>query len=376
MPDMLMVENGRLMPIEVKDHSYVTPLDKLEIAFYWRLLEPIQKGRRDRGRKGYVVLRGGVREEVLLNNGDVENLNRLISEVRRTKLKGSQPRLVPECEKCVFKAEHLPLIRRARDVSLVYEIGPQRRQHLEELGITTISQLAEADTNKLFTQWRRSDRKSPGPTQLREMQAHAKALSTNEPQIVGRSPVPELGRALFFDLEYFPDQIFVAGVLVVEDDTEIALHQEFADSSTDERALLTSLTDLLTSFATHNIVTWNGSGADMPALSSAWLRLRLPKDVLRDMRQRHVDLFHIVKRNFRLPIVNLGLKEVAAYYGFERAHADESSLLIPIKYSEFLDTGKPALKKEILDHNADDLRSLLLTWSRLQNLSVTPHDTS
>ena len=371
---MLMVENGRLMPVEVKNHSSVTPLDIIELAFYWRLLEPIQKGRRSRGRKGYVVLSSGERLETLLYNEDVDDLNQLITKVRRTKLEGSQPKLVPECDHCVFKDEHLPLIYRAGDVSLVYEIGPQRREHLEELGITTISQLAEAETNKVLTRWRQSGKFAPGLDQLRTMQAHAKALLTYEPQVVGHKGVPKLSKALILDLEYeagYPRQIFVAGVLVVEDGKEVALHQGFADSLRDEGSLLTSLADLLKTYSTHSVVTWYGSGADMPVLKEAWARRRLSKKVFRDMEQRHVDLFAIVKKNFRLPISGLGLKDVASYFGYERAHAEMSSLLIPYKYSEFLATGQLTLKQEILDHNADDLRSLLLAWSRLRDLPVS-----
>ena len=368
MPDMLSVENGRLVPVEIKNHSYVTRLDKIELAFYWRLLEPIQKGRRGRDRKGYVVLNSGERREVPLNNEDVDELNQLISEVRRTKLKGAQPRLVKECDLCVFRDEHLPLIYGAGDVSLVYDVGPARHDRLEELGITTISQLAEADTDKLLARWRQSRKGAASSDQIQNMQAHAKALLTNEPQIVGRNPMPELGKAILLDLEYLPDRIFVVGALVVEDGKEIALHQEFADISKDERALLTSLTDLLKSCTTHKIVTYGGSAADMPALEKAWSRLRLPEDGLGDMCQRHIDLYYTVRDNFRLPTSSLGLKDVASHFGFERAHDNVSSFFIPMKYNEFLATNNQILKQEILDHNADDVRSLLHTWSRLRDL--------
>ena len=311
--------------------------------------------------------------EVLLDNADVEELNQLITEVRRTKLEGCQPKLVQECEHCVFKDEHLPLIYKAGDVSLVYEIGPQRQKHLEELGITTISQLAEAGTNQLLARWRQGGKRSPGLDQLRMMQAHAKALLTNEPQVVGRNYIPEIGKALILDLEYFagkPRQIFVAGVLVVEEGKEVTLHQGFADSLEDERSLLTTFADLLKTYSTHSVVTWYGSGADIPVLEEAWARQRLSEGVFGDMEQRHVDLFTIVKEIFRLPILGLGLKDVASYFGYVRAHAEASSFLIPIKYSELLATGEPTLKQEILDHNADDLRSLLLEWSRLRDLPV------
>ena len=54
--DMVIVKNGRLIPVEVKSRRQLQQSDELELAFYWRLLEPIQKGRRDRNREGYVWL--------------------------------------------------------------------------------------------------------------------------------------------------------------------------------------------------------------------------------------------------------------------------------------------------------------------------------
>ena len=369
MPDMLVVEDGAVVPIEVKNHSQVKPTDWIELAFYWRLLEPVQKGRVGQP-KGYVTLSNRHRIPLGLYDGHFVEVDQLIHQVRRTKLDGAHPKLVEECDYCVFRDDHLPLIHRAQDVSLVSQVGPRRRGFLGELGVDTISQLAEADSEELHGKWQENGRPDPGLTQLREMQAHARALLTNKPQIIGSGAVPELGNSLLLDLEYFHDLVFVAGVLVVESGKEFALYQEVADSPQDERGTLTSLRELFESFRTYRIVTWNGKGADMPILAKAWSRLGLSQGDLEDMRQRHVDLFHIASRVLRLPIASLGLKEVATYFGYERTDPDADSLLIPSKYLEFLETGDSTLKQEILDHNADDLRSLLLVWNSLRNLYV------
>ena len=39
-PDGIDTQNGAMLPVEIKSHKDVHPYDKLELAFYWLLLEP------------------------------------------------------------------------------------------------------------------------------------------------------------------------------------------------------------------------------------------------------------------------------------------------------------------------------------------------
>ena len=43
-PDGIEIASGSWAPVEVKHHSRVTPLDRLELAFYWLLLDPQRGG--------------------------------------------------------------------------------------------------------------------------------------------------------------------------------------------------------------------------------------------------------------------------------------------------------------------------------------------
>ena len=344
--DMMMVEGKRLIPVEAKNHTRFTSLDETELAFYWRLLEPIQWGRRDRNRKGYVKLNSGDMEEVALTKDDFIHLNDMIERVRTAKRWEPRLRPVRECDYCVFKDAHLPQIYKARDVKLISGVGPARRRHLEQLGINTVEQLAEADTSELSDKLSQVSRRVPNTVELRRMQAHAKVFVTNQPQVIGRRPIPELSKALLLDLEYFPEhprQVFVAGVLVVEAGDEADIHIEFADSADDEGVVLTSLTALLENFPKHSVITWNGSMADIPALRDAWSRLGLSKGSFRDIEERHIDLLPIARSNIRLPIRGFGLKNVSSYFGFERAHPDIHSMFIPMKYVEYLRTNQQGL---------------------------------
>ena len=66
--------------------------------------------------------------------------------------------------------------------------------------------------------------------------------------------------------------------------------------------------------------------------------------------------------------LGFGLKDISAYFGFIRTDPEMSSFEVPRKYDEYLNNREEALKQQILDHNADDLRSLLFVWQGLRRV--------
>ena len=276
-PDVVSVEKGQLIPIEIKSHRELRPSDELELAFYYRLLSPAQAGDKRR-RKGYVWLSTGERRMVPLGRPLFEQLDRLVADVRTAKNDGTDPARVQECYSCRLREEHFQVINKLGDVSLIYDIGSQRRERLRQLGMNNVSDLAAADIVDLHSRWRRIDRYTPSLKQLRNMQAHGEAWLTGRPQVVGTDPVPDNKRALILDLEYetwLGRYAFVVGVLAVEDGKETALYQEFAESVADEKRIMTKLAKLLKAFPDHKVAAWNGTAADLVEIDNAWRRLGL-----------------------------------------------------------------------------------------------------
>ena len=281
--DMVSVENERLIPIEIKSHGQLQASDELELAFYWRLLEPIQKGRRDSHREGYVWLSTGELRKVHLYKSHFEQLDAQIAKVRLIKVEGTQPRMVPECNFCVLRDEHFRIIHSLGDVSLIYDIAGQRSKRLEDLGIQNISDLAAVDVTDLHKKWRQIDRYAPSTKQLKEMQAHAYALLEDKVQVVGEDAIPDMKRAIILDLEYetWPRrQILLVGAIIIEDGKETALHQAFAENISDEKGILAALVNLLKTFPQHKVVTYNGTAADLVEIENAALVNLLKTEVV------------------------------------------------------------------------------------------------
>lgn len=369
--DLIATEKGKLIPIEVKSHKSITDSDRLELAFYWRLLEPLRAGRPRR--KGYVWLNNGEKIEVRLTKIDFDRLASIISEIRLIRERGTKPALVKECDLCRFKEEHLQQVVRDGGLTLILDIGAGREPKLRQLGIEDVPALADANIQKLWQQWREIDPYVPSLIRLGRMKSHAQAWLEGVPKIIGNAELPNAKHFIFLDLEY-GTCIFLVGALVLEKAEKTTIHLEFAQSISDERDILMSLCDLLRAYPHAPVLTWNGNAADLPQLKSAWFRQKLPKRTLDDLIARHFDLYQAAYNSIRLPIYGLGLKVVAEYFGFERKHRDLSGIMMPFMYQQYLvtknETAKSKIRQTIMEYNQDDLEALALVYARLREMGL------
>lgn len=369
--DLIIANKGEFIPIEVKSHKKTKLSDRLELAFYWRLFEPLRN--REMGPKGFLLLSDGSLQEVRLNNLDFWNLDNSVANVRKLRVEGTEPAIVPECKLCMFKEEHQRLVHQAQDVSLIRDVGSRRRLKLFELGIKKVGELAEADPHNLWAKWSRIDRSAPPVYTVRQMHAHAVAWVTGEPQYTGESAYPFLDRGILFDLEYESGQyVFLVGAEVFSDNQKPKLYQWLANREADERTILESFCQLLAEYPNHHVITWSGKSADIPQLKGAWIRCGLPDDLLADIVDRHIDAYQLAYENIRLPVPDFELSTVSEYFGHRRKHRNLSGMDIPYLFREYLrketQSERNALRAKLLRHNKDDLNGLLRVWKGLQEI--------
>lgn len=142
------IELSTFAPIEVKSHNKIRPIDRLELAFYWLLLE---EQREDKALAPYGwVCRPHYPEpvRVALRSQDFARVEYLINAVRVAREKGVSPR-VCYCNVCYRRTEVVELYERKEDVRLIWGVGPQNARLLEEAGVATLRSLVEADAEGL-----------------------------------------------------------------------------------------------------------------------------------------------------------------------------------------------------------------------------------
>lgn len=186
-------------------------------------------------------------------------------------------------------------------------------------------------------------------------------LSSLEPRALSLLGGDDLGaRPAFLDTETTGlaggagTLIFLTGIGIWEGDG-VTLHLVFLRDPAEEPAVLHYITELLRGVT--GLVTFNGTGFDLPLLESRFILQRMP---LHWRALPHLDLLPIARLLWRdhLPSRRLGILE-AELLGLHRAETDLPSWLIPAAYRDYLLTGRTDEIHRIFYHNEIDVLSLV-----------------
>lgn len=368
--DLINTENGKLYPIEIKNHRDLKDSDRLELAFYWRLLDPLRKGKPKP--KGFVLLNTGETVEVTITREDFATLEYLIDEVRFIKEEGTDPAITKECKLCVLTEQCENAVISSGGLTLISGISSIRQSQLKSIGISDIAKLAECDTETLRHTWYTKYTNIPGTDQVRVMQTHAKAWITRTPIRFYDEPFPVGKRFAVLDLEYEPSiYVFLIGMIIVNGKSK-EYHQFLAENPKEEKQIFKQFLQVLSDNPNITLVTWAGTTADMPQIREVWNVHGLSHEKLNSIEARHVDLAAYTKRNLRLPAKSFSLRDIERYFGYERSSDDVGGFQIPMLYNDYVKSRSPRKKAELRDilltHNKEDIESTLHVLNELRTL--------
>jgi predicted RecB family nuclease len=186
-PDGIDMKGGVLKPIEIKSHRDVSRLDRLELAFYWLLLEPYRTIASEPA--GQVLVRRDglpVAVDAAVSPFDLDRVRELVDAVRGARRDGVIPEMC-SCEVCVTRPEVFEGARDRKDIRLLWEIGPKRSRALRAVGIDSWERLLNCETAIVLEQLRENG--TPiSPRRLEKCQHHARSYSCDRPQLFGNEP--------------------------------------------------------------------------------------------------------------------------------------------------------------------------------------------
>lgn len=249
-------------------------------------------------------------------------------------------------------------------VSLVRGIRDKTRTRLAEQGFKT---LADLENHPRFCGESKRVRELLEAGSTEELTEVVGArLSKSHPTVLGLSGLHDDSDFLFLDLEtmglFAGQPLVVAGLARLKPDNTIIVEQYVVRDFPDELALLAEVNRQVGS---HRVmVTYNGKSFDLPFLTgrSAYYGIKLkPPGV-------HFDLLHFCRRAYRGELEGCSLRSIEqTVLGISR-ETDLPGELVPEFYYEYLRTGNAGFLKPIVDHNRQDVISLVNVLSGLTEL--------
>lgn len=168
---------------------------------------------------------------------------------------------------------------------------------------------------------------------------------------------PISSSCLFLDIETTglsakKNRLYLIGCACLTDN-HIVLHQFFAESSQEETALLLAFSNYCREF--HTLITFNGTGFDLPFLKQRCELLSLDNPTA---TLKHMDLMRLIapfKKLLKLP--NLRQKSIEAFLSLEREDLYSGKELIEIYHTYQLAKDTQSLSLLLL-HNKEDVLAM------------------
>jgi predicted RecB family nuclease len=353
------IEIATFAPVEIKGHSKVTQMDRIELAFYWMLLEP-ERGKAAGEPYGWICRRGDPEPmRMALRKRDFDRTEYLIQAVRRARQDGVLPR-VCYCHVCYGRPEVERLVEQREDVRLVWGVGPKNSKILNDAGVASLQTLVERHPLELAFELSAVSGRPISARQVATWGHHAKAITQNRAVRFSEERFcPD--RYIVLDLEYdnmVSGGIWLFGINVVSGEQQ-AVTQVWSENKAGLARGLNTLASIVSAHSSLPVVTWNGTGADLPQLLYA---ARRRPALTSDLAERHVDFYHVVRRSLRFPTTSLDLKSISSHLGIKRKSKIADGLEALSVFGTYMRSGsderRRRYRRQLLEYNRDDLEAI------------------
>jgi len=194
-------------------------------------------------------------------------------------------------------------------------------------------------------------------------------LPKSHPLILSLSSFYPWKDFIFLDIEtlglFSGNLVVLIGIATIEQDKKIRLHQFLALEVKEEIAVLKAFLEYL--IKSKSIVSFNGKAFDLPFLEG---RMRY-YGIRPDLQKDHFDLLHFSRRAWKNQLPDFCLDTIERNILKSKRGIDLPSSLVPEFYSDYLKTKNYGLLKPIVEHNRQDVLTLVRIFSHLsRNVSL------
>jgi len=188
-------------------------------------------------------------------------------------------------------------------------------------------------------------------------------LPKSHPLVLSLSSFHPWEDFLFLDIEtlglFGGNLVILIGIATLEEGKKTRLHQFLVLEVKDEIAVLKAFSEYL--FKSKSLVSFNGKAFDMPFLEG---RMRY-YGIIPDLNKVHFDLLHFSRRAWKDQLPDCCLDTIERKILKDKREIDLPSSLVPEFYSDYLRTKNYGLLKPIVEHNRQDVLTLVRIFSHL-----------
>jgi uncharacterized protein len=304
--------------------------------------------------QGYIMNRLGditalVLEETELRYRVVlDSIERIVSGQPEPHFLTSACKQSPWFHRCTAEAE------KTDHLSRLNRVWRSEVADLEEVGITTVQQLAELHPDLLAA-------KVPGltPERLTYISTQARALQAGKVLDLGQIDVPPHTVSLVVDIESDPLRSlhYLFGVLVVDGDNQ-TYHSFLAQDPAHEEAAWRGFLAFVESYV--GVPIYHYGSYEVDVVRELTEKYATSTNFVAMFEEQAVDLLIRLREKLVFPLSFFSLKDIAYFIGFRWRHEDAGGLNSVVWYEDWLRTKEQQLLTDILHYNEDDV---LATWA-------------
>lgn len=199
--------------------------------------------------------------------------------------------------------------------------------------------------------------------QFKLQEVFSSRLPKSHPLMFGLSCFHPWEDFLFLDIEtlglFGGNLVILIGMAILEKDEKIMLHQFLVLNPEDEIAALRAFLEHLNK--SKSLVSFNGKAFDLPFLEG---RMRY-YGMRPDLHKAHFDLLPFSRRAWRKKLPDCSLGTIEKDILKQRRGLDLPSCLVPEFYSDYMKTKNFGFLKPIVEHNRQDVLTLVRLFSHL-----------
>lgn len=372
-PDLLVKQPGKscfgdwhYVPLDIELGKRAKLDYQIVAAFHAHVLARVQGAMPD---TAWLILRERGRYSVKLDIR-LPQMLLILAECCQALLSQQSPEVFISRQKCNICRWHsycYGIAKSQQHLSLLPGVTPSRYVYLQQLNLTTLESLANANLSILEPIF--------GGEVAEQLLRQAQAKLENRVILISDNylDLPTSSIELYFDIEAEPDLdlAYLLGVLVVDRQAKTeTFHYFLAEKPEHEASIWHQFLELVWTYPEAPI--FHFCDYEVQTVKRLARLYKTPNHLWQPLLTRFLDIHEIISSGLTLPLESYALKTIARWLGFEWRDAKVNGSQAIYWYDQWLKTGDRTFLDLTLRYNEDDCRATLHVKDWLT--SIVPED--